>query len=293
MDLKALRCFVAIIEEGSFSAAARKVGVSKSMCSKMIADLEDELGTRLLTRTTRAVTPTATGHNFHLQISDILTSMDAAFEGVRAASMRHSGPLKLGAPVQYTLRVFQPHLIRFMEDYPDIQLDVVLDDSRSDLTRDGFDAVIRIGTLEDSSLHARRLHDARIMLVASPDYLARHGTPQRPAEMRDHQCLHYTNLRGPSTWPMRHGTELIYQKVTPAFSSNNGALLRALAVSGKGIAMTPEFIVADDLAQGLLVPVLSDYAMPGVPIHLVYSSRKLVTAALAAFLDFVGRLELK
>ncbi|MGZ3218094.1 LysR family transcriptional regulator (plasmid) [Paracoccus sp. T5] len=292
MDIKALRSFAAIMEEGSFAAAARRIGVSKSMCSKMIADLEADLGTRLLTRTTRAVTPTAAGQSFYAEISDILARLDAATEGVRAASKRPSGPLKLGAPVQYALRVFQPHLMRFMEEYPDIQLDVVLDDSRADLTRDGFDAVIRVGSLEDSALLARRLHDARIMLVASPGYVAQHGSPARPSELRNHLCLHYTNLRGPGTWPLRQGDEVVYQKITPAFSSNNGELLRGLAVGGKGIALTPEFQVAEDLAQGRLVPVMADYALPRVPVHVVYSSRKLVTAALAAFLDFVGRLHL-
>lgn len=292
MDIKALRCFVAIIEEGSFAAAARRMGISKSQCSKMIADLEADLGTRLLSRTTRAVMPTAAGQQFHGQIVDGLARLDAAYEDARAASSRPSGPLKLGVPVQYTLKVLQPHLIRFMEEYPEIQLDVVLDDSRSDMTRDGFDAVIRIGTLEDSSLHARRLHDANILLVAAPDYVARHGSPERPADLRDHQCLHYTNLKGAGTWPLRQGSEVIYQKITPAFSSNNGELLRALAVSGKGIALAPEFLVADDLAQGLLVQVLPGHALPGVPIHLVYSTRKLVTAALAAFLDFAARMEL-
>ena len=292
MDIKVLRSFVAIIEEGSFAAAARRMGVSKSMCSKMIADLEADLGTRLLTRTTRAVTPTAAGQAFHDRVAQILTQLDAAFEAVRAASSRPAGPLKVGAPVQYTLKVLKPHLMRFMEDFPDIQLDMVLDDSRSDMIRDGFDAVIRIGTLEDSSLHARRLHDANILLVASPDYVARHGSPAQPSDLRDHLCLHYTNLRGPGTWPLRHGNDVVYQKITPAFSSNNGELLRALAVAGKGIALAPEFQVADDLARGLLVQVLPDHALPGVPIHVVYSSRKLVTASLAAFLDFMARLEL-
>lgn len=292
MDIKALRNFAAIMEEGSFAAAARRTGVSKSMCSKMIADLEADLGTRLLTRTTRAVTPTAAGQGFYAEVSDILARLDSATEALRAASKRPSGPLKLGAPVQYALKVFQPHLIRFMEEYPDIQLDVVLDDSRADLTREGFDALIRVGPLEDSAMLARRLHDARILLVASPDYVARHGSPVVPSDLRDHLCLHYTNLRGPGTWPLRHGAEVVYQKITPAFSSNNGELLRSLAVSGKGIALAPEFQVADDLTEGRLVAVMGDYGLPRVPVHVVYSSRKLVTAALAAFLDFVGRLHL-
>ena len=292
MEIKVLRSFAAIIDEGSFANAARKVGISKSMCSKLISDLEADLGTRLLTRTTRAVKPTAIGLSFYAEVSEILARLDAATEAVRDASQRPSGPLKLGSPVQYTLKVFQPHLVRFMEEHPDIQLDVTLDDGRSDMTRDGFDAVIRIGNLEDSTLHARKLHDARIMLVASPGYIAEKGSPDSPAQLRDHHCLHYTNLRGPSTWPLRHQNEVIYQKITPAFSSNNGELLRSLAVAGKGIALAPEFQVADDLAQGRLVPVMADYALPGVPVHVLYSSRKLVTAALASFLDFVGGLNL-
>lgn len=292
MDIKVLRCFAAIVEEGSFAAAARRTGISKSMCSKMIADLEADLGTRLLTRTTRAVTPTAAGLGFYAQVADILARLDAAIEAARATSTQPTGPLKLGAPVQYTLKVLQPHLMRFMEEYPGINLDVVLEDGRTDLTREGFDAVIRIGTLEDSSLHARRLHDAHILMVASPDYIARNGKPATPAELRAHQCLHYTNLRGSGTWPLRHGGELVHQKITPAFSSNNGELLRALAIGGRGIALAPRFQVADDLAQGLLVPVLPDHALPGVPIHIVYSSRRLLTAALAAFLDFMSRLDL-
>lgn len=293
MDIKSLRLFVAIVDEGSFAAAARRMGISKSMASKMISDLEADLGTRLLTRTTRAVTPTAAGHGYSAELIEILGRLDAASEAVRAASAHPSGPLRLGVPVQYTMRVFQPHLLRFMEEYPDIQLDLVLDDSRADLSRDGFDAVIRIGRLEDSSLHARHLQNACILLVASPDYIARMGQPRTPGDLRDHHCLHYTNLPGTGTWPMRQGGEMIYQKIVPTFSSNNGELLRALAVSGKGIALTPEFQVTEDLAAGRLVAVLTDHALPGVPIHIVYSSRKLVTAALAAFLDFMGRLDLR
>ncbi|WP_410219429.1 LysR family transcriptional regulator [Paracoccus sp. (in: a-proteobacteria)] len=292
MELKALRAFAAIIEEGSFSAAARRVGVSTSMCSKLIVDLEADLGARLLTRTTRVVTPTATGLGFYSELSEILLRLDTAAEAVRATLNRPAGPLKLGAPVQYMLKVFQPHLLRFMEEYPDIQLDVLLEDSRADFTRSGLDAVIRIGSLEDSALHARRLHDARILLVASPAYIARCGTPARPVELRQHACLHYTNLRGAGTWPLRRGEEVIYQKIDPSFSSNSNELLRLMAIEGQGIALAPEFQVADDVKQGLLVPIMSDYELPGVPVHLMYSSRKLVTAALSAFLDFCGRLRL-
>lgn len=292
MELKPLRAFVAIIEEGSFAGAARRLGISKSMCSKMISDLEADLGGRLLSRSTRAVKPTAVGLAFHAELTQILGQLDAAAEAVKAAGEHPAGPLRIAAPVQYTLKVLQPHLFRFMDDHPDIQLDLVLEDGRSDMVREGFDAMIRIGELEDSALHARRLDDAHILLVAAPDYIQRQGSPRVPADLRDHACLHYTNLRGPGTWPLRNGNEVIYQKITPAFSSNNGDLLRAMAVGGRGIALAPEFQVAADLAEGRLVQVMPDYALPGVPVHVVYSSRKLVTAALSRFLDFLGGLKL-
>ena len=291
MELKPLRAFAAIVEEGSFAAAARRLGISKSMCSKMISDLEADLGGRLLSRSTRAVTPTAVGQAFHAELTQILQALDAAIDGVRAAGEHPAGSLRIAAPVQYTLKVLQPHLFRFMDDHPDIQLELVLEDGRSDMVREGFDAVIRIGELQDSALHARRLDDAHILLVAAPEYIARCGTPTTPGELRDHACLHYTNLRGSGTWPLRNGNEVIYQKITPAFSSNNGELLAAMAVNGRGIALTPEFQVSGDLAAGRLVQVMPDYALPGVPVHVVYSTRKLVTAALSRFLDFLGGLK--
>ncbi|WP_304617146.1 LysR family transcriptional regulator [Paracoccus sp. (in: a-proteobacteria)] len=292
MDIKALRAFVAIVEEGSFTAAARRLRLSKAMCSKLISDLEADLGARLLMRTTRAVKPNAAGTAFYAEIADILARLDAAAEGVRASTQRPSGPLKLSAPVQYMLNVFQPHLLRFMREFPEIRLETVLDDSRSDLVRDGFDAIIRIGPLDDSALHARRLHDVPTLMVASPAYIREHGAPAHPAELRDHACLHYSNLRGSNTWPLSINGEVSYHKINPIFSSNNTELLRLMALNGQGVALTPRFHVEDDLRQGLLLPVMPDYEFPRVPVNVLYSSRKNVSAALAAFLDFIGDLRL-
>lgn len=290
MDIKALRAFAAIVEEGSFTAAARRLRLSKAMCSKLISDLEADLGARLLVRTTRAVKPNAAGAAFYAEIAGILARLDAAAESVRASTQRPSGPLKLSAPVQYMLNVFQPHLLRFMREYPDIRLETVLDDSRADLVRDGFDAIIRIGPLDDSALHARRLHDVPIMLVASPAYIRDHGAPAHPAELREHACLHYSNLRGSSTWPLSTDGEVSYHKINPVFSSNNNELLRLMALNGQGVALTPRFQVEEDLRQGRLLPVMTDYEFPRVPVNVLYSSRKNVSAALAAFLDFVAAL---
>lgn len=292
MDIAVLRTFLCILDEGSFAGAARRMGISKSLSSKHIADLEADLGTRLLVRTTRAVTPTTLGLAYAEKIREALRLLDSANESLRCATGHPSGPLKIGSPIFYTLKILQPHILRFMEQFPDIQLEIVLDDGTADLIGDGFDAVIRIGQLGDSTLLARKLHEVGVHMVATPDYLAENGVPLRPADLTAHKCLHYTNLRGAGTWPLRRDGEVIYQKIQPAFSTNNSDMLRSLAVNGKGIALLPDFVVEDDIASGLLVPVMGDFALPDIPVSLVYPSRKLMTAAMRNFVDFLTGLKL-
>ncbi|MCT4332136.1 LysR family transcriptional regulator [Paracoccus sp. YLB-12] len=293
MDVAVLRCFVSVLEEGGFAPAARRIGISRSLCSKYISDLEADLGTRLFTRTTRSVVPTAAGTFYATRVRDALRRLDEATEAVRAVSGNPAGPLKIGSPIAYTLKILQPHLLRFMETYPDIRLEVVLDDGRTDLIGEGYDAVIRIGQLEDSMLLARRLQEVPVMLVAAPAYLEADGIPQEPADLLRHRCLHYSNLRGAGTWPMQRGREMIHQRIQPVFSSNNGEMLRAMAVGGKGIAMLPQFVIGDEIEQGHLVSVLEDYRLPDLPISLVYPSRKLITAAMRHFLDFMENVDLR
>ncbi|MBW7057428.1 LysR family transcriptional regulator [Paracoccus bogoriensis] len=208
MDIRALRAFAAIVEEGSFTAAARRLRLSKVMCNKLISDPEADLGARLLVRTTRAVRPNGAGAAFFAEIAGILAAC-------RASTQRPSGPLKLSAPVHYMLNVFQPHLLRFMREYPDIRLKTVLEDSRADLVRDGFDAIIRIGPLDDRALHVCHLHDVPITLVVSPAHIRDHGAPAHPAERRDHACRHYSNLHGSNTWPLSINGEVSYHKIKP------------------------------------------------------------------------------
>lgn len=292
MDTSVFRTFVSVIDEGSFAAAASRMGISRSLCSKHIADLEASLGVRLLVRTTRKVTPTAAGLAYSRDLREILARLDAATEAVKATTTSQSGTLKIGSPIFYTLKVLQPHLLDFMERYRDVQLQIVLDDGTSDIVGDGFDAVIRIGNLQDSTLHARRLHAVRIMLVASPDYLARMGRPEKPADLLRHDCLHYTNLPGNLTWPLRRGSRTIRQPVRPVFFSNNTEMLHSMALNGRGLALLPEFVVRDDVKAGRLDVVMCEYALPDLPVNLVYPSGKLMTGAMRSFLDFAVKLQL-
>lgn len=292
METAVLRTFVHIVDEGSFAEAARRMGISKSLCSKYISDLEESLGTRLLTRSTRSVKPTPVGLDYSVKVREILAQLDSATEAVRAISASPAGPLKIGAPIYYTLRMLQPHMLRFMNEYPEIQLEAVLDDERSDLIGEGFDAVIRIGSLDDSSLYARHLHDMRVLLVASPQYLADHGVPLQPADLADHRSIYYTNIRGTGTWPFRRGNEIVHQKIVPSFQTNNGEMVRGAALEGQGIAMLPQFMIDEELRDGRLVPILTDFFLPDIPVNLVYPTRRHMTAALRAFMEFVAGLKL-
>ncbi len=289
MDTSVLQTYLHIVDEGSFAAAARRMGISKSLTSKYISDLEASLGARLLTRTTRSVRPTEVGLEYYRQVKEVLGRLETANEAVRHISARPSGRLRVGSPVSYTLNVLQPLVMRFVEEYPEVQLELVLDDSRSDMIADGLDAVVRVGELDDSAQYARRLHSARVLVVASPAYLAEHGTPERPSDLLAHRCLYYTHMRGAGTWPFRQNDEIIHQKIHPFFSANNGEMIRSAALEGKGVAMGVDFLVDADLAAGRLVQVLHDYTLPDLPVNLVYPSSRNMTAALRAFLDFLGR----
>lgn len=286
MDTAILQTFAYIIEEGSFAAAARRMGISKSMCSKHINDLEASLGARLLTRTTRSVKPTPLGIEYHAKVQRILDLLHEANEQVKTQTAKAAGPLKIGFPASNAVSTLYPDLLKFMETFPEIQLEAVLDDNCTDLVSESYDAVIRIGELDDTSMIVRKLDSIPTYVVASPEYLERHGTPQRPSDLAQHRALHYTNMRGSGTWAFRLGREVMHQKIHPTFASNNGDVIRAAALAGQGVAYQPEFLVKDDLASGRLVQILAEYRMPDLPLSVVYPSRRNPSAALRAFIDF-------
>ncbi|MDZ5699787.1 LysR family transcriptional regulator [Chelativorans sp. M5D2P16] len=289
MQTTVLKSFLVVVEEESFSAAAKRLGISKSVCSKYISGLEAELGVRLLTRSTRSVRPTALGRQYFEKVRTILAELEAANDSVRDQSGKVGGQLKIGTPITYTLCTLRPLVLRFMKEYPDVRLELVLDDRHHDLIGQGFDAAISIGELDNSSLIARRLHGSRLQVVASPDYLAARGVPEHPRDLARHRSLYYTNVSGAETWTFHAGSGVIHQKIAPVFSSNNGDMIRSAALDGLGVSSLPEFLVADDLREGRLVRLLAGYEQPELPISLVYPSRKLATAALNAFLETIQR----
>lgn len=171
--------------------------------------------------------------------------------------------------MSYSLKALQPHILQFLERYPGIQLESIFDDSKNDLIAGRFHALIRIGDLDDSTMVTRQLHSAKCLIVAAPAYLARHGTPEQPTDLSAHKLLHYSNMSGTATWPFQKDNELLWQKVHPRFTSNNGEIIRAAAIAAHGVAYLPEFLIRDDLKAKSLVAIMTNFTRPDLPISIV------------------------
>ena len=268
MDLDDLRNFVEVVESGGFNRAARRLGVSKSIVSRRIARLEAELGTRLLSRTTRGISPTEAGLEFKTRGGRILAELEEAREAVTQQSGGVVGRLRLSAPLSFGVRHVAPVLAEMAQRHPRLELDVSYSDRLVDLIGERFDAAIRIGTLKDSSLVARRIAPVRSVLVASPDYLARRGRPRSPGDLASHDCLIYTG-RTVAEWQFRAGKRSISIRPQGRLWTDSGDAILQWAIAGLGIADGPSFLVSDAIASGTLEPLLLDYATSEHGIYVV------------------------
>ena len=262
--------FAKVAHFGSFSEAGKALGVGKATVSKTISRLESEIGITLFHRTSRAISLTTTGAalaNDARQLADFAETLN---DRAREGSETPSGTVKLAVPMSFGLRCLGDFAARFMGDYPDIELDIHLSDSKVDLIADGFDAGLRIADLPDSSLLARKIRDVTMYVVASPDYLQQHGEPHHPNELNEHRCLRYALLPRPDAWQFKHADlgEYFVEPHGPILV-NNSDILRESVRSGIGIAIMPDFIVDDDLAQGTVRSILGDWSPPAVALHLV------------------------
>jgi len=257
-----------VVESGGFSRAAARLGVSKSIVSRRIARLEAELGARLLSRTTRGLSPTEAGLDFKTRAERILAELEEAREAVARQGSGAVGRLRLSLPLGFGVRHVAPVLTRLAKAHPALVIDVSYTDRRVDLVAERFDAALRIGTLRDSSLVARRLAPVRAVLVASPDYLAGHGAPKTPAELAAHECLIYSGSSA-AEWQFRVGNRTLSVRPHGRLRADNGDVLLHWAIAGLGIAELPTFYLADALESGALKPVLMDYELPEQGIHVV------------------------
>lgn len=290
IEMDDMRCFVEVVESGGFNRAAIRLGISKSIVSRRIARMEADLGTRLLSRTTRGISPTEAGLEFKERSERILAEFDQAREAVARHSGEVIGRLRLSAPLSFGVRHVAPILAEMGERHPRLELDVSFSDRVVDLIGERFDAAIRIGTLQESSLVVRRIGPIRSQLVASPDYLARNGRPATPADLTAHQCLIYTG-RISAEWKFRSGKRWISVRPTGRLRSDSGETIIQWAMAGLGIAESPTFLLAEAIESGALEPLLLDYPTPEYGVYVVRPPGSSVPAKVRVLIDtLVARL---
>ena len=283
-----MQTFISVVENGGFSAAAARLGLSRAQVSKSVMQLEAHLGTRLLNRTTRRVGLTDTGRAYFERSRAILEDVDELEGVVREHTLEPRGVLTLSAPTSFGILHLNRLIPEYLESYPGVQVSLSLADRFVDAIAEGFDLVVRIAELEDSSLIARRIAPCRRVLCASPAYLERHGRPAVPQDLAIHRCLVYSNELKPDTWTLHGAAGPESVRVNGPVCADNGDALRLAAVAGLGITLLPTFIVGADLNEGRLQTVLDDYCPPDLSINAVYPSRRYLSARVRTFIDFLA-----
>jgi DNA-binding transcriptional LysR family regulator len=285
--IECMRAFVATVGANGFAAAARALDVPRSKISKQIQALEEAIGVQLLQRTTRSLHLTEAGAEYYDACRDVIASLDEAEQRARTGMGEIRGVLRVNAPMSFGLSRLGPLIPRFNELHPNVELQVVLSDQQVDPVKGGFDVTIRIASLPDSSMIARSLAPAPRIMVASPEYLAREGTPQTPKDLAHHKCLSYGYLQSGVSLQLCNGKETQRVTVSGPLHANNGDILAQAAVAGMGIALLPNFIVERAVADGRLVPVLCDWEAPAITVNAVYPSSRRVPMKTRAFIDFL------
>ncbi|MBI5320613.1 LysR family transcriptional regulator [Bradyrhizobium sp.] len=283
-----MNAFVRVAERGSFAAAALDLGLTPSALSKLVTRIEDRLGVRLLTRTTRKLALTAEGELFVARSREILTSIEAAEAEVTAASERPRGHLRISVGTAVAKQILGPALPVFLAHYPDITVELHVSDRQIDLVAEQVDVAIRSGALGDSTLVARKLAEATRVICASPRYLEKQGAPRVPADLLQHNCL---TLPGPAwaQWPFHTHEGINRLAVSGSFTSDNADLLLDMAVAGLGIARLADFMVERAVQQGALVPLLADCHVPeSFPIHALTVPGRHRAPRIRAFVDFLA-----
>jgi DNA-binding transcriptional LysR family regulator len=289
-DFEGLAMFAKVAEERSFAGAARALGVSVATVSRAVARLEERLGARLLNRTSRQLALTEFGRTIADSALKVVREAEAAEGAAREMSARPRGLIRLSVPMSFGLRWVAPLMPAFFRDYPEVSVDLHLADAQVDLVGQGFDAALRIAVLPDSSLVARRLCPVAPLVVATPAYLERHGTPRHPSELNGHACLGYAYRARSDVWRFTNdaGEEVSIKPVGPLRVTNADALMPTV-LDGLAIAEFPEFICADQVRDGSLVPILRDWTLPRGGLYFVTPSARTRPAKIEALSEFFVR----
>jgi DNA-binding transcriptional LysR family regulator len=285
---ESIRAFIQVVTAGGFAAAAREMGLSRSAVNKLVINLENELGVQLLHRSTRQVSPTETGLAFYDRCVAILADLEEAEQAMAQLHEEPKGKLRVNAPMSFGTMHLAPALADFLVQYPDLQVQLTLNDRFVDPIEEGFDVTIRIAApAETASLIVQELTPVQRVLCAAPAYLSDRGDPSHPTELHQHSCLHYGHLATVNHWLLIGPDGEHTVSVQGAVCSNNGEVLRESAIQGLGITLLPTFIVGQELEQGLLQIVLPKYHPPAISIYVIYPVNRHLSAKTQLFTSFL------
>lgn len=284
-----MQAFVAVVEAGSFTAAAERLEMAKSAVSRRISGLEQRLGANLLHRTTRRLSLSESGRVYYERAVRILADLDEAESAIAEEQGELRGTLRVALPLSFGVAHMCKPIAEFRRQNPGIEFDLDLNDRRVDLVEEGADLAIRIGRLADSALIAKRIFTSRAVVCAAPAYLEAHGEPVTPAELAEHDCLVYSNIPEPSRWTCtdRRGNEHVVD-VRATMKASSGDFLTSVASNALGIVVQPTFIAGEAIRRGEIVPILTDYNWPTTPAWAVYPPARHMSSRVRAFIDFVA-----
>lgn len=284
-----MRTFCRTVEEGNLTAAAKALHITKSVASRRIQTLEDDLGVRLLARTTRGVTPTDAGTQFYERALTILSDVEDAKQSVKTASDNLVGHLRITAPRSFSDIDLHEPLTAFMRENPGLTFELHLSDERVDVIGGGYDLALRVAQgLNDTSLIAKKLTNIRPLVVASPGYLEEKGTPQKPEDLKDHNCVFYANVTAAEQWRFNGADGAKAVRVGGTMTTNSGVMQLAIARAGLAIAALPEFFLRDALKNGDVVTILDEWDRPESGLYALYPERRLLPTKVRTLIDFLA-----
>lgn len=284
--LREMEVFVRVVETGSFSAAARDLRLGQPAISKAIASLEDRLRVRLLVRSTRKLAPTEAGTAFYERALRAIVEANEADAAARGAGAGLEGRLRICSPTTFARLHLVPKLGTFLDAHPKLRFELIMDDRIIDLVAENVDAALRLGTLTDSALRARKLAQAERLVVASPAYLARRGVPHSPADLHEHDGIIYGQSSGGQEWLFRRGTSETSLRLTTRLTLSAAEGVREAVLAGQGFAITSRWMFAPELQSGAVIPVLTEWTLPPMELWILYPSGRLTSAKAKAFVNW-------
>ncbi|ACV26658.1 LysR family transcriptional regulator [Kangiella koreensis] len=286
--LDLMQAFISVVQQGSFTSAAEQLGTSTQLVSKYVSQLESDLKVRLLHRTTRSVTVTEAGQAYLERAQQILSDIETLEGSIKEEGDEPRGRLRISAPMSFSTLHLGKLLAEYQQQYPEVTIDLQLNDRKVDIVEEGFDLAIRIGDLESSSLIARKIAPIQLVMCASPDYLHQHGEPQSLEELKGHRYLHYSyrNEDLPALVSTQSAS-MVLNRQKGSIAANNGEVLAKAAVAGAGIVLQPTFIVGPYIAQGKLKPILKQHQQEPLGLYAVYPHRKYLSGKVQSFIDYL------